>query len=378
MSGMKWLTLAALLGVSAHAAQVGSSSLTDSVWTLTQLAPRGEVVTPGALLRKPTLKVTLGGLLTGSTGCRGFAGWAAGTGNNLKVTPLKLSGTSRCSDHALSLEADFVKLLESATRFEISGQNLTIHGAGTNYVTFKAVKGEQTVTGNPPELESLKADWQLTGLVYRGQPVNVPSDSALSIRETDDGVQVRGQAGCNRLFGKVNLEGRTLSVSDLGMTRMMCPDMQAENAVVDIFGVPLAMTQEGDSLTLRNGRGELTLTRAAKAKAVFDAADLAGHAFTLNTVNGQPLGKTLKPVTLEFSERRVAGSDGCNSFGGEAVWNGSQLVVERLVSTLMACPDDDKVPSLTDLLKEQPSVRFSGRTLTLTAHDVTWEFQQQN
>ena len=88
MSGMKWLTLAALLGVSAHAAQVDSSSLTDSVWTLTQLAPRGEVVTPGALLRKPTLKVTPGGLLTGSTGCRGFAGWAAGTGNNLKVTPL--------------------------------------------------------------------------------------------------------------------------------------------------------------------------------------------------------------------------------------------------------------------------------------------------
>ena len=379
--GLKSLSLVALLGVSACAAFANASahsvSLTGFVWSLTEIAPRGEVIKPGALLRKPTLKVMPGGLLVGDTGCNGFAGWATVKGQSLKVTTLKLSGTSNCSDHALSLESDFVNLLESATRFEISGQKLTIHGAGNRFMTLQGATKEKSVTGELPQLTSMKGDWQLTNLTYKGQPVTVPSDSVLTIQDTGDGVEVRGKAGCNTMFGKVTLTGRTISVTDLGMTMMLCENMQSENAVVDILRVPLTVVQNSGIMTWRNDQGKITLKRVTKAQAAFDASNLIGLAFTLRTVNETPARTTLNPVTIEFSEGRVAGSDGCNTFSGSAVWNGNQVTVSDLISTRMFCPDMTEFPSLPALLRLQPTAELNGNTLKLTANGVEWSFTEQ-
>ncbi|RJF73417.1 META domain-containing protein [Deinococcus cavernae] len=377
---MKMLVLAALLLTSARAAAPNSPPLTGTVWTMTQIAPQGKALTPGARLRRPTFRVMPGGLLTGWTGCQGFSGWATVKGRTMRVTPLKLSGTSDCPDHALSLEADFLNLLQSARRFEIRGQTLTLYSEGKRFMNFQGSTGGKSVTDNPPPSASLQGDWQLTTLLHRGQPVKLSEKAAFTIGDTAAGLELRGNAGCNQLFGKVVVQGRTLSVSALGMTMMLCQDMAAETAVVDILGIPVAVTWNGDTVTWRNSRGELTLTRAGRPEAALRKVgekDVQGRTFTLKTVAGQPLGRTVKPVTVQFGAGRVSGSDGCNSFSGSAEWRGGRVTVGALALTRMACPGMDRVPSLPEFLGSSPSAQLDGDTLRLSAEGATWTFTAQ-
>jgi heat shock protein HslJ len=54
------------------------------------------------------------------------------------------------------------------------------------------------------------------------------------------------------------------------------------------------------------------------------------------------------PITLEFTnESQIAGSGGCNSYSGDYQIQGGELVVEQIISTLMACVDEDAMTQET-------------------------------
>lgn len=106
-------------------------------------------------------------------------------------------------------------------------------------------------------------------------------------------------------------------------------------------------------------------------------SSLTQHSWTLTrlVVDGQeqPLSAT-RPATLRFlsQERQIAGSGGCNSFGGSYTLLGNQLRVSELRTTLIACIGDDGA-SVTEqeshYLQALPlvtSYRLDGSTLTLT------------
>lgn len=86
----------------------------------------------------------------------------------------------------------------------------------------------------------------------------------------------------------------------------------------------------------------------------------------------QPLSLT-RPATLRFlaSDRQVAGSGGCNSFGGSYMLVGSQLRIGELRSTLIACIGDDGASVMEqeghylDALTRATSYHLDGSTLTL-------------
>jgi heat shock protein HslJ len=92
-------------------------------------------------------------------------------------------------------------------------------------------------------------------------------------------------------------------------------------------------------------------------------------------VDGQerPLSSS-RPATLRFltNEHQVAGSGGCNSFGGSYTLVGSQLHMRDLRSTLIACIGDDGASVMEQeshyfqALPLVTSYRLDGSTLTLT------------
>lgn len=106
-------------------------------------------------------------------------------------------------------------------------------------------------------------------------------------------------------------------------------------------------------------------------------SSLAQHSWTLTrlVVDGQeqPLSAT-RPATLRFlsQERQIAGSGGCNSFGGSYSLLGNQLRVSELRTTLIACIGDDGASVMeqeSHYLQALPlvsSYRLEGSTLTLT------------
>ena len=75
---------------------------------------------------------------------------------------------------------------------------------------------------------------------------------------------VSGRTNCNRFFGKYEKQDGKLEFSNLGMTRMACPDMQYEDAFVK-------MLDEVDRFEIKGA--ELTLFDDHKALAVFKAVE---------------------------------------------------------------------------------------------------------
>lgn len=74
-------------------------------------------------------------------------------------------------------------------------------------------------------------------------------------------------------------------------------------------------------------------------------------------------------VTLEFAESgQVGGSGGCNSFGGAVEVDGSTIKITDVVSTLMACADDQVMAQESQFfaaLQSATSFELSGDRLTI-------------
>lgn len=73
-------------------------------------------------------------------------------------------------------------------------------------------------------------------------------------------------------------------------------------------------------------------------------------------------------VTIEFSNGRISGSDGCNSYGGSVIMKGSQIRVgEDIVSTLMACADPimQQSSAFYEALKQSTTYKVNGQQLML-------------
>lgn len=89
------------------------------------------------------------------------------------------------------------------------------------------------------------------------------AQTTLSIDKTG---AVNGSAGCNRYFGKAELDGKNVSFSPLGVTYMMCPPalMNQERKFLDILGRVKEYTIIGSKLYLLDKHGE-KLARMARA-----------------------------------------------------------------------------------------------------------------
>ncbi|MBM7845172.1 META domain-containing protein [Herpetosiphon giganteus] len=91
-------------------------------------------------------------------------------------------------------------------------------------------------------------------------------------------------------------------------------------------------------------------------------ANLIGSRWNVLTINGQPLvGQNALPFTIE-SASTVSGNSGCNSYGGPISIDGSTMQIGPLVSTLMACADNDVQTQEIALLRAFEQVRSYQQT----------------
>lgn len=76
--------------------------------------------------------------------------------------------------------------------------------------------------------------WMLISL--EGEDVQLPSDTRTAYIRFEEGKDdVKGFTGCNDFFGKYELNGENLQISDLGSTRAMCPVIEQEKKFMAIL-----------------------------------------------------------------------------------------------------------------------------------------------
>jgi heat shock protein HslJ len=76
----------------------------------------------------------------------------------------------------------------------------------------------------------------------------------------------------------------------------------------------------------------------ADCSAILGSNPLAGTSWKLVLINDKPVLGETEP-TIKFSDGKISGSSGCNSFGGSYKVSGQKLTTTSIAMTLMACAD---------------------------------------
>lgn len=107
---------------------------------------------------------------------------------------------------------------------------------------------------------------------------------------------------------------------------------------------------------------------------------LLGSAFTSTTADGREVVSG-KPLTIQFpAEGTRAGMNaGCNGMGGTPIFDGDNLAVPQIVSTMMACMEDGVMEQerwYGKWLTAGVTWTLEGDELTLTGGDVSVTFER--
>lgn len=81
---------------------------------------------------------------------------------------------------------------------------------------------------------------------------------------------------------------------------------------------------------------------------------------------------------LELTQRWAYAELGCNEGRGRLRVRDDRLLVRRLLTTAMACPDDDRSTidhAVSTVLTADPTWRIEGDVLTLTSHAGTLTYR---
>ncbi|MBB6612434.1 META domain-containing protein [Pontibacter sp. Tf4] len=96
------------------------------------------------------------------------------------------------------------------------------------------------------------AYWMLLSL--EGQSPQAPNNTReayIRLQETEN--DLKGNTGCNTIFGKYELSGKSVRFRNIGATRMMCPDMEQETKFLQMLERVDSFEVAGEILTLFAG-----------------------------------------------------------------------------------------------------------------------------
>lgn len=191
--------------------------------------------------------------------------------------------------------------------------------------------------------DSVEGSWQLTEGTVNGEVVPIIDSHPITL--TFDGEQVGGTASCNSYGGTFQLDGSTISFSNLAMTEMAC--MPEETMIAEqVYASGLTMVEAlslDQTLVLSGPDVELTFDRLEPVP----DAELTNAIWVLD---GLIVGDSVtSPVadsraTVEFfTDGSMLGDTGCRPFSGKYKINGAEVVLTEL-----AADGDECEPGVAD------------------------------
>lgn len=180
--------------------------------------------------------------------------------------------------------------------------------------------------------------WQLVSFGAPGVEALVTPQGAITIQFEENG-RAGGSGGCNRYGARYTVQGQTIAFAGVFSTRKACPGgsvMEQERRYFAALEAAARYQVVGDQLIIETNDGQRLVFKRPNP--------LAGSqwqlvAFSAPDAVWPPIEGSV--LTLAFSDDgRVAGSSGCNSYGGGYTTAGKTIQFSRLFSTKRACPDN--------------------------------------
>lgn len=272
----------------------------------------------------------------GNGGCNGYGSSYSVDGDAITFEGV-ISTMMACLDaDIMPQESAYFDALNTATRYEIDGDKLTIwYGEdGENWLTFAAVV-DAPLVGTVWELISIGTSDAITSVI---------GDAQLSLTLDEMG-RISGNGGCNGFGGSYSVNGDAITFSEVISTLIACLDdavTQQESTYFAALNAAVRYDIDGGKLTVwygENGTNTLNFVAAREET-------LVGSQWQLVSFIDYTTGRVETPVvegsivTIEFGEGgAVAGSGGCNRFTGSYETRGELLSFSPLASTRRACTD---------------------------------------
>jgi heat shock protein HslJ len=171
------------------------------------------------------------------------------------------------------------------------------------------------------------------------------SKAFLEIAPTEN--RFAGNAGCNRMFGEVNINGKNINFGSVGATRMFCNDRGAMKLETDFTRALERVTRfekSGNTLKLY-ARNRLILKFKDTSNSDNPAVKLEDKKWVLESIENKILPKieTAPFINFDRTKSSTSGNTGCNSFGGNYTTTGATIKVFEIISTMRACIEDERM-----------------------------------
>ena len=180
-----------------------------------------------------------------------------------------------------------------------------------------------------------------------------------------------GNAGCNLLRGELSTDSlsNALTLGNVASTRMMCPSMEVEDAILTNLGKVAAFQTAGENestVELLDAHKNVVITLAKRA----NYSEIAGK-WNFFEINGEEVNATEEEVPfMEFEidtpHKRFFGNAGCNNFNGEyTLESDHNISFEGVAITEMACENMKMEETVMAALAEVASYSIEEGQLSL-------------
>ena len=198
------------------------------------------------------------GKVTGSTGCNRYTGSYTSQVSGVIEFGQIATTMMACPQPQMQQEQAFLKALDDAAAYAISGGLLTLKGAN----------GDELATFQPRKSVGLVGTtWSATGINNGKQAVvSLAPGSEVTAIFASDG-RMSGTAGCNSYSAAYTVDGNKISIEAPISTKMACADptvTEQEAAYLTALTKATTYRVDGDRMELRDDSGALQVNYTAQ------------------------------------------------------------------------------------------------------------------
>ena len=215
--GLKLFVIIGLLSLGIFAQRTDLTDLSDRRWDLTEINGKRIYSSKAYLEIDDSLN-----RFSGNAGCNRMFGSLIISGRNINFSGV---GTTKmyCNDKGvMKLEADFTRALERVTRFEKTGNNLSLYARNRLVLRFKGAESKD----NNSDLKLEDKKWVLESIKSRRLP---KLETAPFINFDKQKGSAGGNTGCNVFGGNYSATRETIAITNIISTMRACIEDERMN-----------------------------------------------------------------------------------------------------------------------------------------------------
>jgi heat shock protein HslJ len=299
--------------------------------------------------------------LSGSGGCNQYNAQYTTTASNGITITQPVTTLMACAEPVMQQETQYLSLLQQATKYEISGDQLTLSDKnGTKILIYKKHVNISTITGT----------WTLFSYNNGKGGIQTVLSGTQTTADFRAGGKLSGSGGCNQYSAEYTTTAPNgITITQPITTLMACaePIMQQETQYLSLLQQATKYEISGDQLTLSDkNKTKLLIYQKQAPPTIVGTWKL----FSYNNGKGAIQTAITGSVTTAVfgADWNLSGSGGCNQYSaGYTTTAPNGITITQPTTTLMACENTlmQQETQYLSLLPTAAKYEISGDDLTL-------------